>query len=80
MVPTTVDELRAAMACAPGDAPVLLVLHDPPRAGWLGVVRYDPGAHTLDLHCTDAQASPSGPIPVVPVQSTHDAAYPRSCT
>ena len=68
MTPTTVDELRAAMAGAPGDAAVLLFLHlpdHPPRAGWLGHVRYDPDARTLDLHCTEAVQVSTGPLPVV---------------
>lgn len=62
----TVDELRAAMAHAPGSTPVLLFLHDPPRAGWLGTVRYDPSSHTLDLHSTSAVVDVTAPpLPAV---------------
>lgn len=87
MKPATKRDLCAALVGVPDDAPVLMVLHSAPdslgqpRAGWLGVVRYDPGAHTLDLHDTDANGTSSGPIPVVPAQHTADEdAYPRSCT
>lgn len=68
MNPTTMDELRAAiraLSAVPGHAAVLLILNNPPRAGWLGLIRYDANANTVDLHDADmAQTSP-GLLPAV---------------
>lgn len=72
-IATTVDELRAALAHAPGGAPVLLVLHvngGPPRAGWLGSARYDPDGGTFDLHDDDATMTPGYGIATARVKET----------